>query len=145
MFSGEELRHFVDIADFVTVNDYEAKLLEQRTGEDMQALAKRVKALVVTRGGEGSLDFMPMATASTFPVCPPMRWSIRPAAATPIARACSTALPTVGPGTRPDGSRPSWARSKSPARARKTTSQAQRDCRAVQSPFQYGFEPGSGA
>jgi adenosine kinase len=54
MFSGEELLGFVDKATYVAVNDYEARMLQERTGHSAEALAGRVKALVVTRGAEGS-------------------------------------------------------------------------------------------
>lgn len=54
MFNGEELTAFIDRATYVTVNDYEAQLLQERTGRSVTELAKRVEALVVTRGGEGS-------------------------------------------------------------------------------------------
>jgi adenosine kinase len=55
MFNGEELLHFLDLADFVALNDYEAQLLQERTGESLDLLARRVKALIVTLGAEGSL------------------------------------------------------------------------------------------
>ena len=55
MFNGEELMHFVDLADYVTVNDYEAELLQERTGKSLEALAKQVKALIVTLGAKGSV------------------------------------------------------------------------------------------
>ncbi len=55
MFDGPELERFVDQATIVAVNDYEGQLLCDRTGLDLQSLAERVDALVVTRGGEGSL------------------------------------------------------------------------------------------
>ena len=54
MFSGEELLHFLQLADYCTVNDYEAKLLSERTGRSITDLAREVKALVVTLGGNGS-------------------------------------------------------------------------------------------
>ena len=54
MFSGDELLDFVDKATYVAVNDYEASMLQERTGHSIEALARRVKALVVTRGAEGS-------------------------------------------------------------------------------------------
>jgi len=54
MFSGEELLAFLDQAEYATFNDYEAKLLTDRTGKSLETLASRVKALIVTRGGEGS-------------------------------------------------------------------------------------------
>jgi adenosine kinase len=54
MFGGGELLDLVDKASYVAVNDYEARVLQERTGESLEALARRVKALVVTRGAEGS-------------------------------------------------------------------------------------------
>jgi adenosine kinase len=58
MFSGPELLAFIDQATYIAVNDYEGKLLEERTGMKLEALAERVKALVVTRGAEGSTIFV---------------------------------------------------------------------------------------
>jgi adenosine kinase len=55
MFSGEELAGFVDLATYVTVNDYEGQLLQERTGRKLEELARGVKALVVTQGAKGSL------------------------------------------------------------------------------------------
>jgi adenosine kinase len=54
MFSGEELFDFVRLADYCTVNDYEAKLLTERTGRSLEELAREVRALIVTLGGSGS-------------------------------------------------------------------------------------------
>jgi adenosine kinase len=54
LFSGAELIEMIDCADYVAVNDYEGRLLAERTGLTIDAIAKRVEALVVTRGGEGS-------------------------------------------------------------------------------------------
>jgi adenosine kinase len=54
MFNGEELLAFVRQAQYLTCNDYEAKLLQERTGLTLEALARQVRALVVTLGGEGS-------------------------------------------------------------------------------------------
>jgi len=57
MFSGPELDEFIRLADYVAVNDYEAKLLEGKTGRKLEAIAKEVKALIVTLGGKGSQIF----------------------------------------------------------------------------------------
>lgn len=57
MFNGEELLEFVELADWVTLNDYEAKLMEERTGLTPEQLAAKVKALIVTKGGDGSLIY----------------------------------------------------------------------------------------
>ncbi len=54
MFDGKDLAHFVELATWVTVNDYEAKLLSDRTGLSIADLSKRVEGLIVTLGAEGS-------------------------------------------------------------------------------------------
>lgn len=54
MFDGEELLHFLDLADYCAVNDYEAKLLVQKTGRSIEQIATMVKGFVVTLGGKGS-------------------------------------------------------------------------------------------
>lgn len=55
MFSAEEIAGFLDAADYVAVNDYEGKMLENKTGKSLEQLARRVKALVCTLGAKGSL------------------------------------------------------------------------------------------
>ena len=55
MFSGEEIREFLRLADYVAVNDYEGKMLEEKTGRKLEALAREVKALVCTLGANGSV------------------------------------------------------------------------------------------
>jgi len=54
MFNGEDLLHFLELAEYCTVNDYEAKLICERTGQPLEELARKVRALIVTLGGEGS-------------------------------------------------------------------------------------------
>jgi adenosine kinase len=54
MFGGEELEQFIELAEWVSVNDYELQLLQERTGMSPHDIASRVQALIVTRGGEGS-------------------------------------------------------------------------------------------
>jgi len=54
MFSGDELLALIRQADYLTLNDYEAKLLQERTGQTLETLAKEVNALIVTLGAEGS-------------------------------------------------------------------------------------------
>ena len=55
MFDGGELRALIDAATAVAVNDYEGRMLTEKTGWSEEAIARRVQALIVTRGGEGSL------------------------------------------------------------------------------------------
>lgn len=54
MYNGEDLMQFIYQAEYVTVNDYEARLLQEKTGRTAEALAREVTALIITRGGEGS-------------------------------------------------------------------------------------------
>jgi adenosine kinase len=53
MFNGEELTHFVEQASWVTVNDYEGRMLSERTGLDSSEISRRVEGLVVTLGAQG--------------------------------------------------------------------------------------------
>lgn len=53
MFNGEELAAFVEQATWVTVNDYEGKMLCDRTGLSLEQLSHRVQGLVVTLGAQG--------------------------------------------------------------------------------------------
>jgi adenosine kinase len=53
MFDGLELAAFIAKASWVTVNDYEGKMLCERTGFDCAEISRRTKGLVVTLGGDG--------------------------------------------------------------------------------------------
>lgn len=55
MFNGEELKLFVEQASWLAFNDYEAKLMEERTGMSVAQMAQQVDAVIITRGGQGSL------------------------------------------------------------------------------------------
>lgn len=55
MFDGDSLLKFAEQASWLAFNDYEAKLMIERTGKSLQELAQMVSAVVVTRGGEGSM------------------------------------------------------------------------------------------
>ncbi len=57
MFSGEELKQFIEMATYVAVNDYEAELLTERTGLTLGEISERVSALIVTRGEQGAEIF----------------------------------------------------------------------------------------
>jgi adenosine kinase len=57
MFSGEELLAFVERASYLAVNDYEGRMLEERTGRKLEDLASGLKALILTRGAEGSIIY----------------------------------------------------------------------------------------
>jgi adenosine kinase len=53
MFDGDDLVRFIDQATWVTVNDYEGKMLSDRTGLSHADISHRVKGLIVTLGAEG--------------------------------------------------------------------------------------------
>ena len=53
MFNGDELRQFISLATWVTVNDYEGKMLSDRTGMSFADISKQVKGLMVTLGANG--------------------------------------------------------------------------------------------
>lgn len=53
MFNGAELTQFIEQATWVTVNDYEGKMLCDRTGLSLADISRKVKGLIVTLGGEG--------------------------------------------------------------------------------------------
>ncbi|MDR2214573.1 MAG: carbohydrate kinase family protein [Nevskiaceae bacterium] len=57
MFGGEDLKAFIEQATWVTVNEYEWSLMAERTGWSEADIASKVRALIVTQGGEGSVIY----------------------------------------------------------------------------------------
>ena len=55
LFAGEDFRRFISISDWLALNDYEWALLQERTGWSAADCTRHVKALIITRGGEGSV------------------------------------------------------------------------------------------
>lgn len=55
LFDGEDLERMIALAQVITVNDYEASVVEQRTGRGMADIARNKQAVIVTRGAEGSV------------------------------------------------------------------------------------------
>ena len=54
MFNGEELRNFLRLATYLTLNDYEAQIVQERTGLSPHEMAEHVQAVIITRGAQGS-------------------------------------------------------------------------------------------
>ena len=54
MFNGTELLTLIEQATWLTLNDYEAELMQERTGLTLAQLAEKVEALIITKGGDGS-------------------------------------------------------------------------------------------
>lgn len=55
LFNKDELSAMIEDASYLTVNDYEARMLSELTGWSIADIAERVDALVITLGGEGSV------------------------------------------------------------------------------------------
>ena len=70
MFSGEELLWFIARAQYLAVNDYEAKLLVEKTGVGLEELARKVRALITTHGELGS-EIRAQGQVIRVPVAPP--------------------------------------------------------------------------
>jgi adenosine kinase len=54
LFNGDELRRMIGQATYVTVNDYESSLLQDKTGFSEAEICEQVKAYIITRGPKGS-------------------------------------------------------------------------------------------
>lgn len=54
LFTGEDLKQMLDLAQILTANDYEASVITQRTGLSMNDIAQSLQAVVVTRGAAGA-------------------------------------------------------------------------------------------
>lgn len=57
MFNGEELSQFIEKATWVTVNDYEWQMMQDKSGLTAAEISAQVDALIVTRGGDGSIIY----------------------------------------------------------------------------------------
>lgn len=57
MFDSKDLLKMVEQATWLTLNDYESQMLQKRTGLSLESLAKKVEAMIITMGGEGSRIF----------------------------------------------------------------------------------------
>lgn len=68
LFDGADLERMLTLAQVLTVNDYEAGVVEQRTGRSVQEIASKMQAVVVTRGAEGSTLFTEGAAVEVPPV-----------------------------------------------------------------------------
>ena len=71
MFNADELRHFVSLARWVAVNDYEGRMLCERLGTDLATLSRlpNLDGVVVTLGGEGAELWL----SGRRIVCPPVQ------------------------------------------------------------------------
>ncbi len=70
MFDGDEILSLVEMATWVTLNDYEAQLMEERTGLIPEEMAQKVDGLIITKGAQGSLIYTPHETFHIPPAKP---------------------------------------------------------------------------
>jgi len=70
LFDGADLDRMLGLAQALTVNDYEAGVVEQRTGRSMADIASQLQAVVVTRGGDGATLLTDGASVHVPPVRP---------------------------------------------------------------------------
>jgi adenosine kinase len=68
MFDKDELITFINQASWVVVNDYEAELLKVKTGLELEQIAEKVQALIITKGEEGSEVYADGAITKIAPV-----------------------------------------------------------------------------
>ena len=59
MFDAADLGRFISQASWVALNDYEWQMMRQKTGWGVREVLEKVRALVVTRGHEGSVIYTP--------------------------------------------------------------------------------------
>jgi len=57
MFNQDELITFIEQASYISVNDYEAQVLSNTTKLSIDEISKKVTALIITKGSEGSIIY----------------------------------------------------------------------------------------
>jgi adenosine kinase len=57
MFEAPDLATFISQASWVAVNDYEWEVMQKKTGWGVAQVIERVRALIVTRGSQGSVIY----------------------------------------------------------------------------------------
>jgi adenosine kinase len=55
LFNGDDLKTFIQEANWLVCNDYEFQLIRERTGMDSKEVAEQLDALIITQGSGGSL------------------------------------------------------------------------------------------
>jgi adenosine kinase len=72
LFDGPALQRMIELSQYVAVNDYEAKLLENKTGWSLAQMLERVQAVIVTRGEHGA-EIHTRTGVEEIPAVPPQR------------------------------------------------------------------------
>ena len=72
MFDGDDFKKFIEQASWITVNDYESQVLQERTGLAPHAIAERVEGLIITLGAKGAHIYVKERRIE-IPVAAPLR------------------------------------------------------------------------
>jgi adenosine kinase len=70
LFDGQEMLAVFQRASALAFNDYEASVVEQRTGQTVQQLAQNLQAVIVTRGAQGSTLYTQGQSIDIAPIKP---------------------------------------------------------------------------
>jgi len=70
-FSEIDLKKMLDQSDFLIGNDYEIKLLQEKTGWDMTKMLEHKKAIITTMGEKGSVISTPDGRIMEIGICAP--------------------------------------------------------------------------
>ncbi len=57
LFDGDDLRQMLDMASILCVNEYEAGIVRQRTGQSIEAIADGMQGVIVTHGADGAVVY----------------------------------------------------------------------------------------
>src|SRR5690625_7153530 len=57
LFDGDDLNKMIDMADVLTANDYEATVIQERTGKSMDQIAQQNQAVIVNHGAKGAMIY----------------------------------------------------------------------------------------
>lgn len=69
-FDGTQLARFVELSSWIAVNDYEGKMLSERTGWSLEQMSRKVRGMIVTLGEQGSEVWIDGAR-TLVPACKP--------------------------------------------------------------------------
>ena len=57
LFDGDDLKRMIEMASILCVNEYEASVVEQRTGMSIEVIAAGLRGAVVTHGGDAAVVY----------------------------------------------------------------------------------------
>lgn len=70
LFEGQDLENMLTLAQILTANEYEASVIEQRTGRSMKQIATTLQAVIVTNGARGATLYANDDVVTIAPVVP---------------------------------------------------------------------------